>query len=351
MKTVEEIYQEMAALFMERTGMTSAAMGDLAVRLYAVAAQICGLYLQADWTWKQCFPQTAAGEYLEYHAALRGLERKAPAAAAGVIRFSAAEAAQIPRTIPAGTVCMTAGLVRFVTTEEVTLAAGATSVDAPAAALEAGAAGNAGAGTILNMALAPTGISACTNPAAFTGGADGEDDDSLRRRTLETYRRLANGANAAYYQQTAMSFDEVAAANVLPRARGIGTVDVVITTAAGMPAQELLTRVEERLQQAREIAVDVEVSGPELKTVNVSAAVKAEAGRNVQEVTQAVKDAIQGWFDGSLLGKPVLRAKLGSLIYSVDGVENYTLSAPAADVDGEQAVLPVLGTLSVTVLS
>lgn len=350
MKTAEEIYQEMAALFAERTGTAGAAGGDLAVRLYAVAAQIWGLYLQADWTRKQCFPQTAVGEYLDRHAALRGVERKAAAAAVGAIRFSVPEAAPVLRTIPAGTVCITAGLVRFATTEEATLAAGAVSVDVPAAALEAGESGNAAANTILTMTLPPTGISVCTNPAPFAGGADAEDDESLRTRVMETYRRLANGANAAYYQQTAMSFDEVAAANVLPRARGIGTVDVVIATPAGAPTQELLGRVEQRLQQAREIAVDVSVSGPELKPVNVSACVKAEEGRDPAYVAQAVEQAIRTWFNGTLLGKPVLRAKLGSLIYDVEGVENYTLTAPQADLDGQRAVLPVLGTLAVTTL-
>lgn len=347
MKTVDEIYQEMAALFQSQTGLESGAAGDLAVRLYAVAAQVYGLYLQADWTWKQCFPQTASGEYLDYHAQLRGVERKAPAAAQGVVRFSVPEEAQAERIIPAGTVCMTAGLVRFETTREATLEAGALSVDAPAAAVEPGAAGNVPAGTILNMAVAPVGIAACTNPAAFSGGADGEDDESLRARVLETYRRLANGANAAYYQQTAMSFDEVAAATVIPRARGIGTVDVVVATLAGTPEAELLERVEERLQKAREIAVDVHVVGPTLKTVNVSAAVQTEEGRDANTVIQAVEQSLRGWFDGRRLSGPVLRAKLGSLIYGVEGVENYTLTAPAEDLPAERGVLPVLGTLHI----
>lgn len=347
MKTVDEIYQEMAALFQSQTGLESGAAGDLAVRLYAVAAQVYGLYLQADWTWKQCFPQTASGEYLDYHAALRGVERKAPAAAQGVVRFSVPEEAQAERIIPAGTVCMTAGLVRFETTQEVTLAVGELSVDAPAAAVECGAAGNVPAGTILNMAVAPAGIAACTNPAAFTGGADREDDESLRTRILETYRRLANGANAAYYQQTAMSFDEVAAATVIPRARGIGTVDVVLTTLTGMPEEELLERVEERLQQAREIAVDVHVTGPTLKTVDVSLSVQTQEGRDTNAVVQAVEQALRGWFDGRRLSGPILRAKLGSLIYGVEGVENYTLTAPAADLPAERGVLPVLGTLHI----
>ena len=51
---------------------------------------------------------------------------------------------------------------------------------------------------------------------------------------------------------------------------------------------------------------------------------------------------------GQLLGKPVLLAELGSRIYAVEGVENYHLTAPAEDIAGEDGVLPVLGTLSVT---
>ena len=92
MKTVEEIYQEMAAAFAEETGAEVSAGGDLAVRLYAVAAEIYSLYVQGEWVVRQCFPQTAEGEYLDRHAQLRGLTRKEAERAEGVIRFSAGTA-------------------------------------------------------------------------------------------------------------------------------------------------------------------------------------------------------------------------------------------------------------------
>lgn len=57
----------------------------------------------------------------------------------------------------------------------------------------------------------PIAIRACTNPDAFSGGDDAESDDSLRRRLLDTYHRLPNGANTAYYEQTALSYAAVAA--------------------------------------------------------------------------------------------------------------------------------------------
>ena len=103
MKTVDEIFGEMLVCFGERTGMEVDQGCDLAVRLYAAAAQIYALYLQADWVARQAFPQTAEGDYLDLHAHLRGLERKQASHAAGTLRFFADQAAETPREIPLGT--------------------------------------------------------------------------------------------------------------------------------------------------------------------------------------------------------------------------------------------------------
>ena len=40
MKTVEEIYREMMACFAQETGMEPDGTGELAVRMYALAAQV-----------------------------------------------------------------------------------------------------------------------------------------------------------------------------------------------------------------------------------------------------------------------------------------------------------------------
>lgn len=348
MKTVEEIYGALCADFAQRTGLEAGGDGDLAVRLYAVAAQVQALYVQADWVGRQCFPQTAAGEFLDRHAQLRGLARRQAAQAEGTIRFQCDAAASSDLDIPLGTVCMTAGLVRFETTQAAVLTAGSTQVDVPARAAEPGTGGNVAAGSILTMAVAPVGVSRCSNPEGFTGGTDREDDEALRARVLETFRRLPNGANAAFYEQGALSFPEVAAAAVLPRNRGIGTVDVVVSTAAGSPDEELLEKLTDYFQERREIAVDVQVLAPREKTVDVSVSVAAKEGSDAAGVRTAVEQALRSWFNGGLLGQDVLRARLGAVIFGVEGVANYDLTAPAADVAVEQDELPKLGSLNVT---
>ena len=179
MHSVEELYEQMREEVARRTGISMVDSCDLAARLYALAAQLCALEAQSDWVRRQCFPQTAQGENLDHHAAMRGLARRESTRAEGTVRFFAAAAGETARVIPESTVCMTEGLVRFETAERGVIAAGEMWVDVPVRAVEGGAAGNVAPGTVVVMAVAPAGIVSCTNPAAFSGGADREEDESL----------------------------------------------------------------------------------------------------------------------------------------------------------------------------
>lgn len=348
MKTIEEIYQALTAEFCARTGLSSGGSGDLAVRFYAVAAQLYGLYAQADWVNRQCFPQTAEGEALDNHAALRGLSRREAGRAAGTVRFFAGEQRSQAAVIPAGTVCMTAEGVRYVTTREGEIPVGETVLDLPVEAVEPGEAYNAAEGRVVWLTVAPAGITGCTNPQPITGGQDAEEDEALRQRVLETYRRLSNGGNAAFYEQEALSFDEVAAVKVLPKNRGVGTVDVVVAARGGMPGQELLERLQDHFDLVREIAVDVAVTAPDEKAVNVAVELTVEAGHSFEQVAARVRSAVEGRFTGALLGRPVYQAELTALVFGVDGVANCAVTVEGGDVSAGGVTLPCLGQLTVT---
>ncbi len=351
MKTIDEIYQEMLSCFGERTGMEPEEGCDLSARLYALAAQVYALYVQADWVTRQAFPQTAQGEYLDRHAQMRGLERKQGTKASGTVRFSAGSAAQTALNIPEGTVCMTAGLIQFETTQAGTIAEGDSYADVPVRALIAGAAGNVAKGTVISMAVAPVGVSSCINPEACSGGGDQEGDGALRKRVLDTFKRLPNGANAAFYQQGAMSFDQVAAATVISRPRGTGTVDVIVAAQGGVPPEALLEELEAYFEERREIAVDLQVKAPDTVTVNLAVQVKAKDGYDSGAVLATVENALAAQFTGKLLGQDILLAWLGSVIYACDGVDNYRIAAPAADIPVDVDELPVLGALTVEAMT
>ena len=346
MEELRAIYERMRTVFAEETGFVPNDGCDMMVRLYALAAEVQALLAQADWVLDQSFPQTAQGQYLDYHAETRALTRLPAEKAEGVLRFSAPSAVVTDYEIDAGSTAMTSGGVRFETTEKAVLATGETYVDVPARAVEAGAAGNAVAGAVHIMSAYPVGVTRCENPAAFSGGSDEESDEKLRERVLASFKRLPNGANAAFYEQEAMRFAGVAAAKAVGRARGIGTVDVYVSTHAGVPEAALMQEIAEDLQKKREIAVDVQVKVPVKKTVNVSAELTAEPGWTMQEVTDAARAALAAHFTGERLGESVYTAKLASILYGVEGVSNCHLLSPSADIEVSATQLPVLGTVT-----
>ena len=77
MKEWTEIYEQMRGTFAQRAGFVPSEGCDSAVRLYALAAELQSLLMQADWVLDQSFPQTAQGMYLDYHAETRGITRAA----------------------------------------------------------------------------------------------------------------------------------------------------------------------------------------------------------------------------------------------------------------------------------
>lgn len=139
----------------------------------------------------------------------------------------------------------------------------------------------------------------------------------------------------------------MAAASVIPRPRGLGTLDVVVATYSGIPGGDLLKELEEYFQARREISVEVQVKAPETVTVDISIKVAHQAGQEAETVQARVREAIQRWFTGERLGKDVLLAQLGNLIYGCEGVENYTILTPVADKPMQPGQLPVLGSLTV----
>lgn len=347
MQTLEEIYKEMVESYGEKTGVELREGGDMSVRLMAAAAQIQALQVYLDWLQDQAFPQTATGEALDRHGQMRGLTRNEAQKAKGEIRFYLPAAGENPMEVPAGTLCLTAGLVAFVTLEAGSIPAGETSCLVPAEAQEAGAAGNVPAGAIRVLSLAPNGVSACVNEQAFSGGCDQEADTDFRQRILDSYASLPNGTNAAFYESEAMQFPGVAAVLVKPRAHGPGTVELCISSQEGLPTEALLEEISDHLNQLREICVDVSVVAPEPVEVDINLKLKGKPGVEFAAASAQVRQALENYFDGRRFGKDLLLAELGQVVYTAGDVENYSFLEPEADRPMLENQLPCLGQLTI----
>lgn len=348
MKTIDEIYAGMCSVYREKTGRDIYSGGDMSVRLYAMAAELNALYLYNDWVKRQCFPQTAEGEYLDNHAEMRAIKRNGAVAAKGYVRFSVPSPTISELTVNAGTVCMTAEGVQFETVEAGVIEIGESYCDVPVRALTAGSAGNVPAGSVVYMANAPVGVSYCENMDAISGGEDIESDEKLRARVLASFNKLPNGANIAYYEKEALSIDGVTAVRVLLKERGIGTVDVVVSSADGLVGAALIAAVKQKLDAAREICVDIAVRAPENVEFAVSVAVDIAEGYSFAAVKAEIERSLFGCFDGGKLGESVLLAELGSLLFAVEGVRNYRILSPTADITLAADELPKLSGIHVS---
>ena len=347
MKTAEEILEEMKNLFYEKTGTEIRDDSDMGVRMTAAASQVESLYVYNDWVLRQCFPTTATGEHLDMHGGIRGVERKKAAKSTGEISFSIKSVKSTPVEIPSGTVCTTAGGIAFITTADGVIEAGQKVCSVPAEAILSGIQGNVQAQTVKYMTAAPVGVEECTNVSAFSGGKDAESDEAYRERILNSFKRLANGANAAWYEKTVSEIDGVAAVSVVPKSRGLGTVDIIIAGENGIPTDELIEKVADTLNETREICVDILVKAPETLALNITVKVKAMSGYDANAVKNNVNAAIKGLFGGERLGKKLFRAEIADAVYHTEGVANYEVISPDFDYFGLPGVLLVPGTVAV----
>lgn len=78
MKTTEEIYQTLLAAFAQRAGFTPEADCDLAVRLYAAAAELQALGIQSEWVLGPELSPDGPGRVSGLHAQMRGIAGRRP---------------------------------------------------------------------------------------------------------------------------------------------------------------------------------------------------------------------------------------------------------------------------------
>ena len=150
METYEEILKRMTEKYEERTGTSPDNASDIGIRMRVLAGEVFSLQTEYEYVKRQIFPDTAQGEYLDRHAAQRGLSRRSAVPASGEVKFCLEAAHDYDIVIPQGTVVSTRGedAQRFATVEEVTLTSGRLAVTCTAEALQAGADGNVNADAI-----------------------------------------------------------------------------------------------------------------------------------------------------------------------------------------------------------
>ena len=154
----------------------------------------------------------------------------------------------------------------------------------------------------------------------------------LRARLLSSFANISNSTNRAFYFDAAMSHDDVVSANVLARARGRGTVDVVITCHSPEQEAGAVRYLQEHLEVEKEINVDVAVYPAVRSAVNIRVEIDVSSGVDFGQAAAACTASIRGCLSALKVGAPLLLSRLGRELLEVEGVRNYRILSPVGDI-------------------
>lgn len=209
---------------------------------------------------------------------------------------------------------------------------GAASV--PVQCTTTGASSNVPTNSITKMPITLQGVTSVTNTEAFTNGYDEESDDDLRQRYKDDVAMPITSGNQYHYKKWAKEIIGVGDARVIPLWNGANTVKAVIINSNAQAANaDLIKSVQDYIDpditgtgagQAPIGAYCTVVSATGLN-INITAKIKYKNGYDKATTNSAI-DASFVIYLKSIAFKQnyVSYAKIGDLILSADGVEDYS---------------------------
>lgn len=309
---------------------------------------------------QQMYVAHAGGKWLELRAGDYSKERKQSSRTEGKILLTGADGHDTV-SIAKGTVFKTdkdinGEELRFFTTEDIVFMRGESNVEVPVSAEKEGSRYNISENRITNCTKYIEGIVAITNRAEWITreGSDTEDDEALRRRTLNSWNELATGTTAAKYKAAAESVCGVLYADVDQlHPRGQGTVDIIVTSTAGAASEELLGEVEKAVEEIKG-AYDnllVKSAATTYEDVGITAILPSLASD--EGIDAKIRYAIEQYFkvgNNRDLNELILLDIYCAIRNEVPVLKNIKITEPADDVHLGKGNVILLGNMDVTVI-
>lgn len=356
--TLQELVSRVESDFSTRFFGSAAPLrrGVLSVLARVWAGLVYLLHLYLDWIYSQGFAHLANGDQLDRHGQEVGIYRKAPTYTTGTVTFTGTAGTAIPQ----GTLIQDAtDATEYQTTADATIG-GSGSVDVVVTALEAGAAGDRGAGTVLSLVSPITGVDAgATTAAGLSEGADLEADEDYRARILYKKRNPPQGGAESDYIIWATSVSPVTDAWVFPQFPETNSVSVRVANYNADPpilfaeeVADVLAYLTDRTR--RPVTADVRVASVSVSTIQVAAKIRPLTASVQAAAVTELKDLFQR--EGAP-GSTLIRSAIQNAMASAAGASGSTLVTLLQDgVEVEDVVLsmnqvPVLGSATFTALT
>ena len=295
-----------------------------------------------------------SGRYLDDHADLLGMARRAGTKAAAVIHFTGRNGV----TVPAGTAFFTASGLEFDLVYDVVLVDGAGTGYLMAA--QAGDKYNVDAGEIDQILRNISGLEAYTNDAA-TGGTDPESDTALFERIDVRRKNPATSGNEAHYREWALECDGVGAVKVTGLWAGPGTVRVLLVDYDRKPVDDaVVDACAAHIQTNRPVGADVTVLSAAGTEISVTATVTIDASTTVADVQAAFVSKLDTYLQelaneyfkfAEVYSYTLHYNKVAALLMEIDGVIDFTVltvNGGTSNITIDAAAVPVPGEVTVS---
>ncbi len=347
--TLPSLVTRISSDFRSRLGILGAILRRAMAQVLAIvwAGAVHTLHGYLEWVAKQLFAHSAERDYLIKHASLYGITPTPATFATGTVTATGTNSS----VIPVNTILVRDDGFTYRVTVEATIASGTATVSVEAK--EAGESGNLGAGELLTFESPIGGVNSTVTVTAggIIGGNDEEGTEEVRDRLILRLREPPQGGSDQDYVGWALAVPGVTRAWVYPHEDGLGTVVVRFVRdndGSIFPDAGEVTAVQTALDAERPVTAEVTAEAPVALNVAFTIAVVPN--------TQAVKDAVTAELDdlffresepGDGAGRgTILITAIRTAIGVAEGITDYTLTVPSANVVPTVGQLPVRSTIT-----
>ncbi|MGE7992559.1 baseplate J/gp47 family protein [Pseudomonas sp. NPDC089554] len=301
---------------------------DNYARSAAFSAAVEGVYQKLAWIYRQIFADTSDEDELLHHAAIRGMFQKVAVAATG----------QVLLTGTPGATLLQGATIKHVATGETFTAISSAEVGTDRSVIVAVRANTVGVSLNgLSNELVVTSPPLGMSPSArfvseTTGGEDAETMESLLTRYLDIVQAPPAGGAVHDYRRWAREVDGVVDALVLPRRRGGGTVDIVITASDGAPSAEVIANCLAHIQSQCSVIADIWVYAPAIREVDATALVELAPGFLLVDVQREARKGYDSLLGGLKPREILKRSQIEAMLNNLAGVIDRAVQAPANNV-------------------
>lgn len=171
---------------------------------------------------------------------------------------------------------------------------------------------------------------------------------------LDIIRRPPAGGNKYDYKRWALEVTGVTAAFVYPLRRGLGTVDIVITSADGLPSETIIAATQAHIDDVRPVTAKSSlVMAPTIKTFDIDVNVTL-SGITFDVAETLIKETLNNYINRLMPGEAFIRSQAEMLVSLITGVTDRQIISPINNVipqvDGTVVEWLRVGTITVALL-